>query len=73
MGGSCKNNDGYGDRLMSKDLIFCNATIRPNCLLSTNLCCLVCQQIEDCRTQCGKVKPCEPDEDLDDDGCEYLI
>lgn len=57
---------------MSEKLIFCNAQLRPNCILNTNLCCLVCDRKEECWKQCGKVKPCEPDQD-DEIPCSFLI
>lgn len=53
--------------------IFCNASLRPNCILNTNLCCLVCNVKEDCYLQCGKVKPCKPEDYDESEPCEFLI
>jgi hypothetical protein len=53
--------------------IFCNASLRPNCILNTNLCCLVCSVKEDCYLQCGKVKPCDPTDYDENEPCEFLI
>lgn len=59
------------DEIMNQ-LIFCNAKIRPECILNTNLCCVICEFREQCTIQNQKIKPCTS-YDEDEGNCQFLI
>lgn len=60
-----------------KQYYYCNAKQRPSiCRVETNLCCMICQFIDDCyftaREQKLKIKPCKPDFS-ETERCNYQI
>lgn len=61
-----------------KKLYFCNASKRvPCCKRDTNLCCLVCTDLEECTLYCKKnnikVKPCHPEDFEEDEKCNFKV
>lgn len=53
---------------------FCSATLRPDCLKPTNLCCLHCNVISKCSAiNTKKVKPCTAANCTLDENCEFSI
>jgi hypothetical protein len=63
------------DNTQHPQYYFCNATIRPNCLHTTNLCCLICECVEECGLKAEKIKPCRPNgsDEEEDVPCQFLI
>ena len=61
-----------------KGCIFCSA-LRPKvCLKEINLCCVLCDKIEECiiknKEEKSKIMPCEDTiENLNEEGCVFLI
>lgn len=52
----------------------CGASLRPDCIKTTNLCCLYCDAIERCiEKNTKKVKPCTADIIGMDDFCDLSI
>lgn len=52
----------------------CGATLRPDCLKTTNLCCLYCDSIEKCMANNkSKTKPCTADIIGLDEYCDLSI
>lgn len=53
---------------------FCGASERPDCLKSTNLCCLYCDLINKCmKENKKKIKPCTANIISPDEWCDFSI
>jgi hypothetical protein len=56
-----------------RKFLFCDAKIRPECLMKNNLCCLACQKVIECTALNKKTKPCLEKHFDEDEICEFSI
>ena len=60
--------------VVEPEYLFCSATIRPDCLKETNICCLHCDCVEKCNTiSKTAVKPCTTKICGIEEKCEFSL